>query len=199
MKFSNAVGIDIYKSIFDLTIYSNQYYRRFKNPNRGSKQMIKQKSRYKKMEGWQSSKHSPFIFLNVIAGIGLVILGIICFIIHFITPVYSTKGREIHHDLKGLRLFLEAPDPDVLDDLLMQNDQYLNELFPYALAFGLDKNWTQRFNNLFVKPPAWYDHGENLEGQGIPSFGGFTGYFNPYLIEKAMYSIQGANLDLIHS
>jgi uncharacterized membrane protein len=30
------------------------------------------------------------------------------------------------------------------------------DLLPYAMLFGLEKEWAEQFNNLYTQPPGWY-------------------------------------------
>ena len=107
------------------------------------------------------------VLKSIYAGVGFILLGFFAFVLHFLTPKHSEKGRDLHRQLTGFYNFLKDPAPDELNELLEKEPNYLNRMFPYALAFGLDQNWAERFKDLFVKPPVWYDHPSMYTAQGL--------------------------------
>jgi uncharacterized membrane protein len=130
------------------------------------------------------------IFLQaILAGIGLIVLGIGCLIIHFVTPRRSEKGKEIYAHLRGFYHFLKDPNPEKLEELSRTKPNYLFAMFPYAIAFGFDKTWAKKFKDTTVDPPIWSDHGGYYgAGAGMATFGRFSQDFNPQKIEQVFYS-----------
>ena len=131
---------------------------------------------------------SSILLLNLFMGFGLIILGIMCLIIHFLQPKLSMEGIEFYKQLTSLKRHLEKPDEERLAQLLKEDPDYLNILFPYALAFGLDKNWEKQFDKLFTKPPDWYIYDGPYYDGGMHDFGRFTRTFGPRKYEDIMYS-----------
>lgn len=123
----------------------------------------------------------------VVAGIGLILIGVTCFILHFISPQKSAKGLQIHHHLKGLHNFLKDPDPETLAKVQEKDPNYLYRMFPYALAFGFDEVWAKRFEKTEMQPPYWYNYGPYY-GHRTHSFGHFTRDFGAHKIEQVFYS-----------
>lgn len=129
------------------------------------------------------------ISLNAIfIGIGFLILGIFSGALHFLQPRLSDKGHTMHEHLVGLYQFLKSPDPDRLSTLTSENPNYISQLFPYALAFGLDKEWEEYFKERDYGAPDYYIHSAGAYHGNQPSFGNFARDFNPRSIEKVFYS-----------
>ena len=129
------------------------------------------------------------VFLQaIIAGIGCIMTGIFALILHFLKPKHSEKGEVLHAKLEGLYNFLKNPDGKVLDSLMKDDPGYLNRMFPYALAFGLDKTWSKQFNDLYSQPPDWYINPALYHTSGMMNYGRFANDFKPHKIEKVFYS-----------
>ncbi len=131
---------------------------------------------------------SMIIFLNFFMGIAFIILGVFCLVVHFLQPKLSDRGYEVHNHLRGLYAHLKNPNPEKLNELLSEDPNYLNRLFPYALAFGLDKQWEDFFRDWEMSPPMWYIYDGYGHGHHHHSFGQFTKDFGAHRIEKVFYS-----------
>lgn len=94
----------------------------------------------------------------IIAFIGLIGLGILCFFLHAKRPKLSAKGSEYLNHLRGFYTFLQDPSEDKIRSLEEEDPNYLHEVYPYVLAFDLDKTWTRALKTFqSVTPPLWYD------------------------------------------
>jgi uncharacterized membrane protein YgcG len=129
----------------------------------------------------------------VIAGIGCIMTGVFALILHFLKPRHSEKGEILHAKLEGLYNFLKNPDGKVLDNLMKDDPGYLNKMFPYALAFGLDKTWSKQFNDLYSQPPHWYINPALHHSSGLMKYGQFAYDFKPHKIEQVFYSAPASN------
>ena len=121
-------------------------------------------------------------------GIGFIVLGIFSICTHFFQPKLSNKGYTVHNHLKGLYNFLKNPEPAQLATLTAENPSYLSQLFPYAMAFGLDKEWESYFQERDDAIPDWYIYNSSMVHGGQANFGSFAKSFNPRSIEKVFYS-----------
>ncbi len=121
-------------------------------------------------------------------GIGFIILGVFSIVIHFLQPKLSDRGYVTHNHLKGLYNFLKDPEPVKLSSLISENPTYLSQLFPYAMAFGLDKEWESYFQERDDAIPDWYIYSSSMVHGGHANFGSFAKSFNPRSIEKVFYS-----------
>lgn len=126
-------------------------------------------------------------FEAFVAGIGLFILGIASFIVHARSPQLSAKGIEYHNHLRGLYKWLKNPDPQEMSTLLEKDPSYLQHIFPYVLAFGLDESWERRWDEYDVAPPIWYST-NNPHGSRHMNYGQFTKDFKAHKIEQVFYT-----------
>ena len=124
----------------------------------------------------------------IVIGVGFLILGLFSGVIHFLQPKLSDKGHAMQEHLVGLYRFLKSPDPDRLSTLTREKPSYISQLFPYALAFGLDREWEEYFKERDYGAPEYYIHSTGVYHGLQPNFGNFTKDFNPRSIEKVFYS-----------
>ena len=83
-------------------------------------------------------------------------LPFILFLQNYIHPLNS-DGKDIYYHLLGLKKFIKRVDRDRLKKLLEQNPNYMEDILPYSILFGLNKHWI-RINNEIVKSKYnWYD------------------------------------------
>ena len=110
---------------------------------------------------------SMVLFQAFIAGAGLILIGIVLFIIRVSEPALSSQGNQIKNELKGLYNWLKDPAPEKLNAIMKEDPNYLFSMFPYAIAFGLDKTWQKSMDHMQIRPPIWYDtSGLNMSTQG---------------------------------
>lgn len=65
----------------------------------------------------------------------------------------SEKGIEIRQKLLGFKMFLSITEKDRIKNLTPEMFQmYL----PYAMIFGVEKQWSKIFEGMHVPPPEWY-------------------------------------------
>lgn len=117
-----------------------------------------------------------------------IFLGLVSIFLTLKNRKFSDLGTETHRHLVGLRTWLKDPDPQQLNTILDDNPNYLSQIFPYVLAFGLDKSWEKRFDDLSIPPPIWYDYNHMGGTNSAYNYGQFTKDFQPHKIEQVFYS-----------
>jgi len=158
---SKAKG-KIHSTLLDKSLYDEESYRLF-----------------------HTGKMIFLAFLSIALGLfliikfGLVITGVICFAfgitaftIHFLKPKESNKGAIFKLKLERLKAFLQNGDANKTAELIKENPSYFEELFPYAIALGVDKDWTARMESLEVTVPHYYNSPilSNHSTQNVGSF-----------------------------
>ena len=134
---------------------------------------------------------SIFLMINFhffITGMLFICLGIIGIVITFSRPKLSERGFNSHNHLRGLRNFLHNPDENQIQKLLKNDSNYLDKMFPYVVAFGLDDKWNSKLKTIsgVDHQPAWYyESRDNTNGKPISSF---SEAFSPKSIESAFTS-----------
>jgi uncharacterized membrane protein YgcG len=110
--------------------------------------------------------------------IGLFLAGVVVFVFSFIMPARTETGVRAHDDLLGLKDYIKLAEADRLKFLQSpegaeklpvaeQFDPKSNEakvklfekLLPYAMLFGLEKDWAKQFEGIYANPPNWYQGG----------------------------------------
>jgi uncharacterized membrane protein YgcG len=73
----------------------------------------------------------------------------------------TTKGYESLDHLKGFKLFLSMTDRDryAFHNAPEKSPEQFMEYLPYAIAFGVEKEWAKVFEGLTIPDPNWYDGG----------------------------------------
>lgn len=110
----------------------------------------------------------PFTFFFTI---GLVIAGIIVVAFGSAMPARTPDGVVERDHLKGMELYMKMAEVDRIK--MLQSPQgaektsvdptnkkqlvkLYEELLPYAVLFGLEKQWAKEFAELYEQPPGWY-------------------------------------------
>jgi hypothetical protein len=81
--------------------------------------------------------------------------------------LYSKQGYEMKALLEGFKLFLMTTERDRLQSVGTppdQTPQLYEKYLPYAIAFGVEKQWTKQFGSVFARleqvgkaySPSWY-------------------------------------------
>jgi uncharacterized membrane protein len=109
---------------------------------------------------------------------GIVLAGVIIFLYSFIMPARTRAGVTVYEALKGLKDYIKLAEADRLNFLqspkgaekLPADVEYdpktkvgkvklFEKLLPYAMLFGLEKDWAKQFNDIYTSPPNWYQGG----------------------------------------
>lgn len=120
----------------------------------------------------------------VIIGIGLIIVGLASIFLSLFTAPLSPFGQEIHDELKGLEMFMKDASEDEIKATLDKDPEYFGRMLPYAVAFGLDKQWLKTFDKIYDSAPFWYT-GYGYGSGSRPSFKQFSDSFDVKEITRA--------------
>lgn len=124
------------------------------------------------------------IYFKLIAlGIGFIVFGIIGLFLSFFKLPFTKKGARLKSEIDSFKRFLEDPDEKVLESVLKEDPNYFDKMFPFAVAFGLEKIFLKRLEPYMHVAPYWY-RGEN---DNI-SFTSFSNSFKPEVIQSAFSS-----------
>jgi uncharacterized membrane protein YgcG len=103
-----------------------------------------------------------FLFITVLAdvsstaiclSVALAVAGVAFLIAARGMPVRTRKGAEVRARLAAFKRYLENIQQYV--DLKAATDQF-DRYLPYAIAFGLDRAWIQKFAAIDTPSPGWY-------------------------------------------
>jgi uncharacterized membrane protein len=83
------------------------------------------------------------VTLVVVAGFG------------WIMPARTGSGAQMHAWLQGFEEFLARVEKDRLERTV-DSPEMFERYLPFAMAFGVERNWARAFEGLARQPPTWY-------------------------------------------
>ncbi len=99
----------------------------------------------------------------------LIFIGYFSIIIMFlifirIMPSLTDKGLEIKEKLKGFKLFLKTVERDRVKFHFSPeaHPEKFADYLPYAILFGVEKQWAKLFQNISIATPQWYQGRERM-------------------------------------
>jgi len=98
---------------------------------------------------------------------GLLSAGIVAGFGYFM-PARTLKGAQALEGVLGFEEFLERVESDRFERMV-KTPQMFEKLLPFAMAFGVEKNWTRAFDDIYKQPPEWY-RGGRFETGFRPSY-----------------------------
>lgn len=69
-------------------------------------------------------------------------------------PRKTLSGVEASNHSRSLKNFLKSQERQL--EFQAQNQLFFEKLLPFAIAFGVEKIWAERFKELQLKQPEWY-------------------------------------------
>jgi uncharacterized membrane protein YgcG len=116
-----------------------------------------------------------FTRLFPLIDISLILAGLAFLIFSRYMPSRSESGVAVHNHILGLRDYIKLAEADRLkflqspqgaekiqeaglkpDDPLFKVKLF-ESLLPYAMIFGLEKDWAKQFEDVYKTPPDWYN------------------------------------------
>ena len=102
------------------------------------------------------SKHSgmaplPFVAAGVLSGL------IICAFGWFM-PARTPAGARTLEGILGFEDFLSHVEADRFNRTIKTPEMF-EKFLPFAMALGVEKNWSKAFQGIYTQPPQWYQGG----------------------------------------
>lgn len=99
--------------------------------------------------------------LAALGNINLIALAISAFIViifGFYMPVKTKKGVDTKENILGLKEYLEVAEKDRIKfhNAPEKNPEHFEKLLPYAMVLGVEKEWAEKFKDIYNQPPSWY-------------------------------------------
>ena len=113
------------------------------------------------------------------------IIALTCIIIHFLPPKRSDEGLQLANRIKGLRQFMKKMPEEKVSQIVNDDPDYFERLFPYAIAFGLDKKFIKAFKSYDIPAPHWYYYGSSQHGYHPVKINQFSEQFNMNEVQSA--------------
>ena len=94
---------------------------------------------------------APFIVAGILSG------AIICGFGWFM-PCRTVMGARALEGVLGFEDFLAHVESDRFNRMIKTPEMF-EKFLPFAMALGVEKNWSQAFANIYTQPPQWYQGG----------------------------------------
>ncbi|MBN2016309.1 DUF2207 domain-containing protein [Candidatus Dojkabacteria bacterium] len=87
-------------------------------------------------------------------GPSLFVAGIVKIIFSFFMPAKTAVGTDIYEKCQGFRMFLHTAERFRMQKLTPET---FERFLPYAMVFGVEKQWAENFKDIYTQPPSWYE------------------------------------------
>ncbi len=91
----------------------------------------------------------------VIAGI---LSGAIILVFAWFMPARTQSGARALEGILGFEDFLAHVEADRFNRMIKTPEMF-EKFLPFAMALGVEKNWSNAFQNIYTQPPQWYQGG----------------------------------------
>lgn len=127
----------------------------------------------------------------ILSGILTILIGFAILVFRFLPPRFSEEGRELHQKMVGLKKFLENPPAEDIARLTEKDPGYLDFIYPYVVAFGIDKSWSIVMAKQGVTnyAPAWFILADSSGRRSTGNYTTFTDAFNVAVINSVFSSV----------
>ena len=103
----------------------------------------------------------PFIMAGILTA------AIVC-VFGWFMPARTISGTRALEGVLGFEDFLAHVESDRFNRMIKTPEMF-EKFLPFAMALGVERNWSKAFQNIYTQPPSWY--------QG----GGYGPNFYPYM------------------
>lgn len=194
---SNLFGSTVPPASVKISALRNKFYMSFLKLSKMTMKRLKELGYYdvinlsgviKKGDPWIIIP-SLLLFVSLIVGgvIGLgefylmpmvftVIVTFLFFVIFLsIMPARSKRGVATREYLLGLKDYLDIAEKDRLEfhNAPEKKPEIFEKLLPFAIVFGVEKQWAREFEEIYTTPPSWYE-------------GHFVGAFNSVIFANSI-------------
>ena len=93
----------------------------------------------------------PFIVSGIISG--LIVCGF-----GLVMPARTQTGARALEGILGFEDFLAHVESDRFNRMIKTPEMF-EKFLPFAMALGVEKNWSRAFQGIYTQPPQWYQGG----------------------------------------
>lgn len=92
-------------------------------------------------------------------GLGLAALGLGILISSRFMPQKTELGSKKYAELLGFKMYLETAERYRVQDLTPDT---FEKFLPYAIVFGVEEKWAEKFEGIYDRQPDWYEGSGNI-------------------------------------
>ena len=87
-------------------------------------------------------------------GFPIFLFGLVMIFVSGYMPAKTSFGSEVHNQVAGFKMYLETAEKYRLQELGPEEfEKYLS----YAVVFGVEEQWAEKFKDIYDQPPEWYE------------------------------------------
>jgi uncharacterized membrane protein len=101
---------------------------------------------------WLANQMGEQPFAFIVAGI---VSGLIICAFGWFMPAHTEQGTRALEGLLGFEDFLVHVESDRFNRMI-KTPQMFEKFLPFAMALGVEKNWSKAFQDILKEPPNWY-------------------------------------------
>lgn len=191
-----------------LSSLKNKFYSNFRIAKKALKQEMQLKDSYDQdsyrtfHSGWFLGLGLVFLVLGIYvmidfrmiySGIALLVLFIVSLFIHFSPPKKTEEAIRTQQAIKDFEWFLENGSDEKLREVVEKDPNYFENVFPFVVAFGIDKSFLKRIQPYMDQGPSWYYYGDPTGTYHRAPFGAFSDQFNIRTVSSAFTSQPGSS------
>jgi uncharacterized membrane protein len=94
---------------------------------------------------------APFIVGGILSAAIIAIFG-------YFMPAHTEEGTRALEGVLGFEDFLAHVESDRFNRMI-KTPQMFEKFLPFAMALGVEKNWSKAFQGIMTEPPGWYQGG----------------------------------------
>jgi uncharacterized membrane protein len=98
----------------------------------------------------------PFLIGGVLSGVVILAFG-------WFMPARTLAGTRVLEGVLGFEDFLAHVEADRFNRMIKTPEMF-EKFLPFAMALGVEKNWSKAFANIYTQPPQWYQGGNYSSG-----------------------------------
>ena len=99
---------------------------------------------------------ASFLLTPVSFIIAAIVSGIILVIFAQIMPARTDAGTRALEQILGFEEFLRRVESDNLKRVILGHPELFDKYLPYAMAFGVERQFARAFEGIYTQPPQWY-------------------------------------------
>lgn len=92
------------------------------------------------------------IFIGTAIAIG--VLGVVMIVIAKYMPAKTELGSKIFNKVLGFKMYMETAEKYRVQNLTPET---FERFLPYAMIFGIEKQWAEKFKDIYKGTPDWYE------------------------------------------
>jgi len=91
----------------------------------------------------------PFVIAGVLSALILIVFA-------QIMPARTEAGARALEQVLGFEEFLRRVETENLKRVIIGHPELFDKYLPYAMAFGVEKQFARAFEGIYTEPPRWY-------------------------------------------